>query len=64
MLLCAVSNLQLHFREALLADNSTSSVSAQQVQADLSEVERDLTLRKLLWESQDEWARLLEDWKV
>nr|XP_039247972.1 dynein heavy chain 6, axonemal-like [Styela clava] len=49
--------------EALLADTSMSSVSAQQVQAELSEVERDLTLRKLLWESQDEWARLLDEWK-
>lgn len=52
------------FSEALLADSSMNTVSAQQVQAELSEVERDLTLRKLLWESQDDWSRLFEEWMV
>ena len=36
--------------------------SAQEIQADLSEIERDLTLRRLLWESQVEWDKLSEDW--
>lgn len=42
----------------------TSSISAQQVQAELAELERDLSLRRLLWESQDEWTKLLDEWKA
>lgn len=36
--------------------------SAQEMQADLSEIERDLTLRRLLWESTEEWDKLSEEW--
>ncbi|WAR20146.1 DYH6-like protein, partial [Mya arenaria] len=36
--------------------------SAQEIQAELSEVERDLTLRRLLWQSQEEWSKLVEEW--
>ena len=36
--------------------------SAQEIQADLSEVERDLTLRRLLWQSQEEWTKLVDGW--
>jgi len=36
--------------------------SAQEIQQDLSELERDLTLRRLLWQSQEEWAKLVEEW--
>ena len=36
--------------------------SAQEIQADLAEVERDLTLRRLLWQSQEEWTKLVDDW--
>ena len=36
--------------------------SAQDIQADLSEIERDLTLRRLLWESQEEWDTLSAEW--
>ena len=38
--------------------------SAHEIQADLSDIERDLTLRRLLWQSQEEWTKLLEDWKA
>ena len=31
---------------------------------DLTEVERDLNLRKLLWESMDEWELLVDQWKA
>ncbi len=37
-------------------------VSSQQVLNDLSEVERDLQLRRLLWESSEEWGTLVEEW--
>ena len=36
--------------------------SAQEIQADLSEIERDLTLRRLLWQSQEEWTKMVEEW--
>eukprot|EP00058_Branchiostoma_floridae_P021106 XP_002606596.1 hypothetical protein BRAFLDRAFT_72653 [Branchiostoma floridae] len=51
-------------REAMMLASSDSGASAQIVQADLSEVERDVTLRQLLWESLDEWARLEEGWRA
>nr|KAI8735296.1 dynein heavy chain 6; axonemal-like [Biomphalaria glabrata] len=39
-----------------------SDNSIQEIQADLSEIERDLTLRTLLWQSLEEWAKLVEEW--
>ncbi|KAL5008122.1 hypothetical protein ScPMuIL_013703 [Solemya velum] len=47
--------------EYLLMDKGDDH-SAQEIQNELSEIERDLTLRRLLWESQEEWAKLLEEW--
>ena len=48
-------------REYLL-EHSGDAASAQTVQAELAEIERDLTLRRLLWESQEEWTKLVDDW--
>jgi dynein heavy chain len=39
-----------------------SDNSAQEIQTDLSEIERDLTLRGLLWQSLEEWTRLVDEW--
>ena len=49
------------YREYLMMDHDQEN-SAHEMQADLSEIERDLTLRRLLWESQEEWDRLASDW--
>lgn len=38
------------------------SQSASEIQADLSDIERDLTLRQLLWQSQEEWDKLYGEW--
>ena len=43
-------------------DSRGSDSSAQEIQQELSEIERDLTLRKLLWESQEEWEKLDKEW--
>lgn len=51
-------------REAQIAEASGVGISAAQLQAELSEVERDITLRKLLWESSDEWIKLFLQWTV
>ena len=45
-----------------MSDNKDNKNSAQEIQTDLGETERDLTLRRLLWESADEWDRLEEEW--
>ena len=45
-----------------MSDYAESGISAQQVLNDLSEVERDLQLRRLLWESSEEWSRLVDEW--
>ncbi|XP_076809994.1 dynein axonemal heavy chain 6-like [Clavelina lepadiformis] len=55
---------KLYTVEALIAEASGSGVSAAQLQAELSEVERDITLRKLLWESSDEWIKLHQEWTL
>ena len=46
-----------------MSDPNLNSASVSALQNDLSEVERDLTLRKLLWESMDEWEVLVNQWK-
>ncbi|CAH1791320.1 unnamed protein product [Owenia fusiformis] len=48
--------------EYTLLDRRDESLSAAAVQAELSEIERDLTLRRLLWESQEEWIMLVDEW--
>ena len=50
------------FLFSLMMMEKKSDTSAQDIQADLSEIERDLTLRGLLWQSLEEWTRLVEEW--
>ncbi|KAK3092231.1 hypothetical protein FSP39_000084 [Pinctada imbricata] len=52
------------FGEEYLLMDRRDDQSAHEIQADLSDIERDLTLRRLLWHSQEEWTKLLEDWKA
>eukprot|EP00105_Crassostrea_gigas_P038198 XP_019922346.1 PREDICTED: dynein heavy chain 6, axonemal [Crassostrea gigas] len=47
--------------EYMLMDRYDSQ-SASEIQADLSDIERDLTLRQLLWQSQEEWDKLYGEW--
>nr|XP_018672447.1 dynein heavy chain 6, axonemal-like [Ciona intestinalis] len=58
------NNKKVYTVEVMIAESSGSRVSAAQLQAELSEVERDITLRKLLWESSDEWAKLHQEWTI
>ena len=46
-----------------MSNSALESTSVSALQRDLSEVERDLTLRKLLWESMSEWETLVNQWK-
>ncbi|XP_075255484.1 dynein axonemal heavy chain 6-like isoform X3 [Convolutriloba macropyga] len=54
--------LQSLLSDAPVVASYTSEVSAQTVQSELNEIERDLTLRRMLWESQEEWHELIFDW--
>ncbi len=40
-----------------------SILSGKKIQVELSEVEADLTLRRLLWESLQEWDKLSSEWE-
>lgn len=51
-------------RESSFTDYDDAGISTKQVLDDLSEIERDLQLRRLLWESSDEWGKLVADWTI
>ena len=36
--------------------------SAQEIQSELNEIEHDIMLRRVLWQSLDEWSKLVEEW--
>lgn len=36
--------------------------SAQDIQAELNELEHDIMLRRILWQSQEEWTKLVDEW--
>jgi hypothetical protein len=50
------------FREFSNQDYSRGGVSVLTLQAELNELEHDISLRRLLWKSIDEWDMLLKDW--
>ncbi|XP_066570029.1 dynein axonemal heavy chain 6 [Amia ocellicauda] len=53
-------------KKSLLAPverRQANDASAAAVQAELSDIDRDLSLRNLLWEMQDEWEKLYSQWK-
>ena len=58
----AIDDLDDHIRREFAMMERQEEGSAQEIGADLSELERDLTLRRLLWESQEEWETLSVDW--
>lgn len=45
------------------SDDEGKTGSAEALQRDVAEVERDLSLRRLLWESSDQWKRLVNEWE-
>ncbi|MBN3302923.1 DYH6 protein, partial [Amia calva] len=53
-------------KKSLLAPverRQANDASTAAVQAELSDIDRDLSLRNLLWEMQDEWEKLYSQWK-
>lgn len=51
-------------RGAMLSKASQSSPQASSLQSEVTEVEKDLTLRCLLWESLQEWQGLVDQWEA
>lgn len=51
--------------DVLLSQKSSGdAITTQMVNGELAEVESDLSLRKLLWEAKEEWARLSAEWRL
>ncbi|XP_078503488.1 dynein axonemal heavy chain 14 [Lissotriton helveticus] len=51
--------------DVLLSQKSASGpTSAHVVNSELAEIECDLGLRRVLWESQEEWGKLSTEWKL
>ena len=51
-------------RGAMLSKPGQSSPQASSLQSEVTEVEKDLTLRCLLWESLQEWQGLVDQWEA
>lgn len=51
-------------RVAMLSKPGHSSPQASSLQSEVTEVEKDLTLRCLLWESLQEWQGLVDQWEA
>eukprot|EP00079_Xenopus_tropicalis_P035681 XP_017949452.1 PREDICTED: dynein heavy chain 14, axonemal [Xenopus tropicalis] len=49
--------------ELLSQKNIKGVITSETVNAELSEAESNLNLRKLLWESKEEWVKLSTEWK-
>ena len=51
-------------RGAVLSKAGHSNPQASSLQSEVTEVEKDLTLRCLLWESLQEWQGLVDQWEA
>ncbi|CAL1542608.1 unnamed protein product, partial [Lymnaea stagnalis] len=58
----SLSKQRKSFYGELLGTDKKSDSSIQEIQTDLGEIERDLKLRALLWQSLEEWAKLVNEW--
>ncbi|KAM3930843.1 dynein axonemal heavy chain 14 [Leptodactylus fuscus] len=47
----------------MLQKSAANAITTETLNAELSEIECDLSLRKLLWEAKEEWARLSTEWR-
>ncbi|KAM5165262.1 dynein axonemal heavy chain 14 [Mantella aurantiaca] len=61
----SITQMKAKLLDVLLSQKSFGdAITTQMVNGELSEVESDLSLRKLLWESKEEWARLSAEWRL
>ncbi|XP_069117336.1 dynein axonemal heavy chain 6-like isoform X3 [Argopecten irradians] len=53
--------IYVEIEEYLMIDKRDNK-SAQEIQSELNELEHDIMLRRILWQSQEEWTKLVEEW--
>ncbi|CAH2255707.1 dynein heavy chain 14, axonemal [Pelobates cultripes] len=60
----SIMHMKAQLVDTLLSQKSaTGEISTHLLNTELTEVECDLSLRKLLWESTEEWAKLSAEWR-
>ncbi|XP_066451266.1 dynein axonemal heavy chain 14 isoform X2 [Eleutherodactylus coqui] len=60
----SITQMKPRLLDALMLQKSVgNSINTQTLNAELSEIECDLSLRKLLWEAKEEWGRLSTEWR-
>ncbi|XP_075057079.1 dynein axonemal heavy chain 14 [Mixophyes fleayi] len=61
----SITQMKTKLVDMLLSQKSPgTTITAPMVNAELSEVECELSLRKLLWEAKEDWARLSAEWRL
>ncbi|XP_063298016.1 dynein axonemal heavy chain 14 [Pelobates fuscus] len=60
----SITHMKAQLMDTILSQKSaTGDISTHLLNTELTEVECDLSLRKLLWESTEEWANLSAEWR-
>ncbi|XP_056424426.1 dynein axonemal heavy chain 14 isoform X2 [Hyla sarda] len=60
----SMTQMKARLMDVLMSQKSAGNgVTTQMLNAELSEIECDLSLRKLLWEAKEEWGRLSTEWR-
>uniref|UniRef100_A0A8C5PZV6 AAA+ ATPase domain-containing protein n=1 Tax=Leptobrachium leishanense TaxID=445787 RepID=A0A8C5PZV6_9ANUR len=61
----SITQMKAKLVDSLLSQKSArGEITTQLLSSELTEIECDLSLRKLLWESTEEWAKLSAEWKA
>ncbi|XP_069810836.1 dynein axonemal heavy chain 14 isoform X3 [Dendropsophus ebraccatus] len=60
----SMTQMKARLMDVLMSQKSAANVvTTQMLNTELSEIECDLSLRKLLWEAKEEWGRLSTEWR-
>lgn len=60
----SMTQMKARLVDVLMSQKSAgNAISTQTLNAELSEIECDLSLRKVLWEAKEEWGRLSAEWR-
>ncbi|XP_068088957.1 dynein axonemal heavy chain 14 isoform X3 [Hyperolius riggenbachi] len=61
----SITQMKTKLLDVLLSQKSAAdAITTQMLNTELSEMESDLSLRKLLWEAKEEWAKLSAEWRL
>ncbi|XP_075719503.1 dynein axonemal heavy chain 14 isoform X3 [Rhinoderma darwinii] len=60
----SMTQMKARLVDVLMSQKSAgNAITTQRLNEELSEIECDLSLRKLLWEAKEEWGRLSSEWR-